>query len=73
MTVHSAGVVIAPLSELNGCNILQTEYCTVAFCADDHIFIVGHILVASTVLKYVSECVFRFCTKGSGRGLKVLF
>ena len=72
MTVHHTDVVVAALSELDGCYVLEPEYGTVAFCTDDHVLVVGHVLISSAVFEHISECVRRFGAEGSGRGFEVL-
>ena len=72
MTVHLSDIVIAPFSKFYGRYILKAQHGTVAFRADDHVFIVGDILISTPVFQDIAECVFRFCSECSGRGFEVL-
>ena len=73
MSVHQTDVVICPFSQFYVRNILEPEHGTVALSPDDHILIVGYVFVASSVFEHISESVYRFCTKSSGRCFEVLF
>ena len=72
MAVDHSDIVITAFSEFDRCHVAKSEYGTVAFCADDHVLVVGHILISSAVFEHISECVRRFGTEGSGRGFEVL-
>ena len=72
MAVHQTYIVITPLSELDACHILESQHSTVAFRTDDHVFVVGNVLIASPVFEHIAECVLRLSSEGSGRSLEVL-
>ena len=72
MAVHQTYIVIAPLSELDAGHILEPQHRTVAFRTDDHVFVVGHVLIASPVFEHIAECVLRFGSEGSCRSLEIL-
>ena len=72
MAVHHTDVVIAALSELDRCDVSESEDGTVAFRADDHVLVVGHIFIASAVLEHIAECVVGLSSEGSCRRLEVL-
>ena len=73
MTVHHSDIIIASLSELYAGYILEPQYCTVAFGTDYHVLVILYFLIASPVFENVSEGVVGFRSKGSGRGLDILF
>ena len=58
MTVHQTHVVVTHLSEFYGGYVLEPQHCTVAFRADDHVLVIGHVLVTSAILQHVAESVF---------------
>ena len=72
MTVHQTYIVVCSFSELDRCHILKSEHITIGLGTDDHILIIGHVLVAATVLQHISECVLGLGSEGSCRGLEVL-
>ena len=72
MAVDHSDIVIAPFSELDLCYVLEPEDGTVAFCADDHVLVVGHLLVASAIFEDIAEGVVRLCSECSCRRLEVL-
>ena len=72
MSVHQTYIIVASFTEFDCSYILEPQHSTVAFRTDDHILIVGDVLVTSAIFQHISEGVLRFRSEGSGRSFKVL-
>ena len=73
MSVHHTDVVVASFSQFYCSYIPQAEHGTVCFSTDDHVLIVGHVLVASAVFQYISESIFGFGAQSTRRSFEILF